>query len=567
MKNIVRKIFSRENPGSIAFFSTLLATLGSWSLGAWMTLGGVLIDFSGDRKISICFLLIAGGLALTALVCNLGFFYTKVPEKFRQWFPICCILLFFAVAGSGYFFGVETLFYTFIGVFFWLLPLAVFHKEWHWVVPGCVCWTLFLLGSCCFFEMVQSFYKWINLEFTDISPVTAYGAFAGFCAIWAALFFLANLYAGEDSWKKILSPLNVTILIVFLISLTVMSGMDLYEETTFKRNIVHSGHFFGFPPDAAGLGQIYYKNGPCDPDFWEKFQKHLLEFKKETALRKQEVFMKTSPGDIGKKDLESWKRSLENSSPLRKLEENFPATLPPPPREYQKYYLRAISLDEIFLLHDFCRIQVWRIKFAIQNNHIQRAFEALQRINKSIDLLEKDHVSITHAHIHKLLIEKKNALELLLESGKMPQHELEHQLNILSGKIKNLASVERFALAGETVDEIEFREGFWQGGIQITAAPLPAIKNFRWFVPQLWYIFRHSSNIFIREWQKNSFSEINNQIPSAQYLFAERCAYWKKIPRRYTELKKQYLQLEALLQSEKHKRNNGTYPAAPLSQR
>ena len=567
MKNIVRKIFSRENPGSIAFFSTLLATLGSWSLGAWMTLGGVLIDFSGDRKISICFLLISGGLALTALECNLGFFYTKVPEKFRQWFPICCILLFFAVAGSGYFFGVETLFYTFIGVFFWLLPLAVFHKEWHWVVPGCVCWTLFLLGSCCFFEMVQSFYKWINLEFTDISPVTACGAFAGFCAIWAALFFLANLYAGEDSWKKILSPLNVTILIVFLISWTVMSGMALYEETTFQRNIVHSGHFFGFPPDAAGLGQIYYKNGPCDPDFWRKFQKHLLEFKKETALRKQEVFMKTSPGDIEKKDLESWKRSLENSSPLRKLEENFPATLPPPPREYQKYYLRAISLDEIFLLHDFCRIQVWRIKFAIQNNDMKTALEALERINQSIDLLEKDHVSITHGHIHKLLIEKKNALELLLESGKMPQHELEHQLNILSGKIKNLASVERFALAGETVDEIEFREGFWQGGIQITAAPLPAIKNFRWFVPQLWYIFRHSSNIFIREWQKNSFSEINNQIPSAQYLFAERCAYWKKIPRRYTELKKQYLQLEALLQSEKHKRNNGTYPAAPLSQR
>jgi hypothetical protein len=178
-----------------------------------------------------------------------------------------------------------------------------------------------------------------------------------------------------------------------------------------------------------------------------------------------------------------------------------------------------------------------------------------------------DHISIVHKYSQRLLDEKKNALELLLESGLLPEQELKKQIDISIRGRKKLAEVEHATLAAEIAFEFDFLDSFWQGVVQLTEKPAGALKNLRWFVPQGWYIFRHSSNIFIREWQKNSFSEINNQIPSAQYLFAERCAYWKKIPRRYTELKKQYLQLEALLKSELHKRNNGTYPAAPLSQR
>ena len=107
MKAFIKKIFSGENLGRLAFFSTLLATLGTWSVAAWMTSGGILIDFREDWKISIWFLLIAAVLALTALLCNLAFFYTKVPDKFKNWFLAGSSVLACAVGGSGFFFGLE----------------------------------------------------------------------------------------------------------------------------------------------------------------------------------------------------------------------------------------------------------------------------------------------------------------------------------------------------------------------------------------------------------------------------------------------------------------------------
>ena len=97
----MKKIFAREELGSIAFFSTLLATLGTWCVAAWMTLGGVMFDFSGEFKVSLWFKGIAAVLALTALFCNLAFFYTQVPDKFKKYFLAGCAVLACAVGVSG----------------------------------------------------------------------------------------------------------------------------------------------------------------------------------------------------------------------------------------------------------------------------------------------------------------------------------------------------------------------------------------------------------------------------------------------------------------------------------
>ena len=395
---------------------------------------------------------------------------------------------------------------------------------------------------------------------TDISHIAANTALVGFSAVWVAFFCLAKLYSGDKSCKKIFTPLNTGIIIAFFISWTVMTGMALREETAYQKKIIHAGQFFGFPLSSEGLRSLYYKDASPDADFWKKFQFLLLKFKEETALRKQVRFMNVSRGNIEKKELELWKNTFETSARIKELEKLFPHTLLPPERDYLKYHLRFVSLDEMFLLLDFSRLQVWRIKFAIQNNDIKTALEALKRINASIDLLEKDHIPITHKHTQDLLCEKKNAIELLLESGNFPQRELEHQLNILAEKRRILAKTEPIALAGEMTDELDFREGFWQGGTRITSTPFPAVKNFRWFVPQCWYIFRRSSNILLDAWEKNSFKKIPSHIPEAQYFFAEKCAYWSKIPQWYTELNTWYLLLETLLKLELEKRRTGIYP-------
>ena len=55
MKIFSKNFFTPEELGRWAFGGLLLATLGSWSVAAWMTLGGWLVDFSKGVEISPVF--------------------------------------------------------------------------------------------------------------------------------------------------------------------------------------------------------------------------------------------------------------------------------------------------------------------------------------------------------------------------------------------------------------------------------------------------------------------------------------------------------------------------------
>ena len=105
MKIFPKNFFTPEQLGRWAFGGLLLATLGSWSVAAWMTLGGWLVDFSKGVEISPVFTGIFILFVLIAAFFNLAFFYTCVPEKFKKWFFPLCAVLALTVLGSGYFFG------------------------------------------------------------------------------------------------------------------------------------------------------------------------------------------------------------------------------------------------------------------------------------------------------------------------------------------------------------------------------------------------------------------------------------------------------------------------------
>ena len=209
-------------------------------------------------------------------------------------------------------------------------------------------------------------------------------------------------------------------------------------------------------------------------------------------------------------------------------------------------------LDELPLLRQLSHLQVWRVRFALENNDTATALEALECINKSIDRLDKDYAAVSHIFSYALLEKKKKAVELLLAKGNLDEPELKKQLDILPGKRKKLAAMERTALGGEITIALDLQEGVWEGKTW-----QPAIKKFRWFVPQYWYIIRHSCNIFIKSHQKNSF---RGDPFSYRHILFNSKGYGKNIPRMYTESDTMYLLLETLLRLELEKRKQGFYP-------
>ncbi len=552
MKIFPKNFFTPEELGRWAFGGLLLATLGSWSVAAWMTLAGRLLDFSNGVTISPFFTGTSILFVLIAAFFNLAFFYSCVPEKFKKWFFPFCSVLALTVLGCGYFFGKEIGYYTFIAAFFWLLPLVVFHKDSHWVIPGSACWTFVFLGVQAFYEVIDGHYRLLNLLQAEIFPVTFNVALAGCFTIWGALFCLWQLYSGNDHCKKIFSRSNVAMLIVFPVSWIIMTGAAFCEERTCQRNVVQTKEFFGFPLTADGLRNFYYKEAPGNLDFWEKIEQLSETFSKQTADRKQNGFIAFPEGKFDKKTMEAWKNTLDASPQIKEITSLFSHKLPPRQREFKKYRLGCITLDELYLLRQVSRLQAWRMRFALEKNDMATAVEALECINKSIDRSDKDFVLISHLLSHSLLELKKNVVGLLLENGQLEPHEIKKQLDLLIEKRKHLAAMERTALGGEIAVALDFQDGIWEGETW-----LPAIKKIRWFVPQYWYIIKHSNNLFIETYQKNSFKW---DPLLYRHIMFDRKGYGDHVPGRYTELKTMYLLLETLLKLELEKRKIGGYP-------
>ena len=339
MKIFPKNFFTPEELGRWAFGGLLLATLGSWSVAAWMTLGGWLVDFSNGVEISPFFSGIFILFVLIAAFFNLAFFYSCVPEKFKKWFFPFCAVLALTVLGCGYFFGKEIGYYTFIAAFFWLLPLVVFHKNSHWVIPGSACWTLFFMGCGAFYDLMQNCFRVIHMQMAVFSNIEVLAVVTGGTALGGALFCLVKLYTLHEKRWKILSVPTVCVLTLFFISWGAMTGMAFYEESIYQKNLICTDGFSDFSLDSDGLRRNHYKNMSFDWDFWRKFEKALRQFKEQAALQKQNVFIEFSRGDLDKKSAAAWKKTLDSSVQIGELEKLLSGTIPQKFRLYKKYYL------------------------------------------------------------------------------------------------------------------------------------------------------------------------------------------------------------------------------------
>ena len=562
MKIFFRNFFTPEQLGRWALFSLLLAALGSWSVAAWMTLAGRLLDFSNGVTISPFF---TGTFILFVLIAaffNLAFFYSCVPEKFKKWFPVFCGILLAAVPVAGYFWGKEIAFYTFVSGFFWVLPLVVFHKNSCWVIPGSACWTLFFMGCGAFYDLMQQYYRILNWDFTMFSSVSAITALWSPAVLCGGFFCTAKLYSAESNHKKIFSLSSAGVLAVWAICWLIMVGMALYEEKSYEQHLLQTERFFGFPLTNETARNFYLKQRRSSPDFWNEFESRLKRFTEELKKKNCSVFLKIPRINIDQNNFTAWKNTFEASPEVKHFEKLISGVIPPSERDWTRYNLIHTSFDDSFSLHIFGRLQAWRIRFSIANNDVTEALNALDRINKCIDHLRKDYLCLQHLFIKSLLINKNAAIEMLIESGKLSEQELKKQITQLTEERKILMQLEPIGIAGELIDRLDSYEGVWHGKLKFITAEVPAMKHFRWFYPQLWYIFRRSINFTLQEMKKSSMKEISVSSLRALPQYFLRKSHWNydMTSARYTELATKNLVLETLLKLELEKRKKGFYP-------
>ncbi len=548
MKAFIKKIFSGENLGSLAFFSTLLATLGTWSVAAWMTLGGCLIDFSEDWKISIWFLLIAAVLALTALLCNLAFFYTKVPDKFKKWFLVGSSVLACAVGGSGFFFGLEIASYTFAAVFFWILPLAVFHKEWHRVIPGSIFYSITTVGIviCC--TILSDYFDWLQIK-QVLQPKEFSWLLWCYPAVFTAFVFNAKLYAATEkrSLRQFFTPAVFFLFAVVAAAYGISYIGACSSERNAEKNIILFEQYFGSSADAKGLYNLYYGNKMNDGlRFWTKVR----NFHEQYDRKVKQNFRASHSAPNGQfygAIRQEWKNTFLSSPEVDGLTRLFSGSVPLPDRDYRSGKLYTVHIDEFDIAVDFAKIQLWLLHFALEEKNLTQAAEAFERLCKYKNIMQNSFYFCLHDKAFTYTIFQLWGMEKLLTSSLLQENDLEKYLQYFESERKKLPEFERRCIFGDTIMSLDM--------LYVVA------EKAKFFFPPLKYFCNQVRSSSASSFQANSYAAaaVNLTNSGTKYVIPQLLNF-SLYGNRFKLANLRLLLLETQLKLELEKRAKGKYP-------
>ena len=452
MRTFINKIFSREIPGTVAFFTTLLAFFGTWILAAWMMSEGTLIKFSADWKFSRWFLAVAGVLALTALVCNLGFCYRKVPERFRKWFLPGSFLLCCAVGGCGYFAGVKTACCVFIGAFVWLLPFALFYKEWRRLLPVSCFYTSATVGTllCC--TLLANHLDRIQIEAAPPGKSFPW-SFLCYLFFFAAFIFHAKFYAATEKkpLTKYFNPAVVFLFAAFLATYGISYTLAWNSERKAADAMKAFEQYFGSSTDAGSLHKLYYgdKKGDEGIRFWPRVHEVFNEYGYYT-MRHFRAAHSAPHGHFSGNIKEKWKKEFLASPQVQELTELFTGSVPLPYRKYKNVRLPEIVVDEVPIAVDFAKIQLWLVHFALEEKNHAQAVEAFDRLCKYKKILQNSIFSLSHQKAFLYTVLQFWGMEKLLTSSLLKERNLKKYLHSFEAERTKLPELEKKCVFGES---------------------------------------------------------------------------------------------------------------------
>ena len=546
---VFKKIFAPAYLGRWAFFSMLLAVLGTWSAAAWMTLAGVLFDFSKSWKLSSWFIGIFFILTSGAAVCNLAFFYSKVPGKFRKYFLLFCAVSILAAAAAGVLYGKEIAFYTALAAFFWILPLAVFHKKSYWVIPGSACYTVAAAGALIYSTVVLHFLEWLQQSHEFPAGETSWLLWCCL-SIFGAFVFNAKLYAVTERQplRKFFTPAMLIVLALWAAVYGISYLLAGYSERGAEKAIITFEKFSGFPTDVQGLYRLYYGNKKSDEGalFWKKartlYALYVCKVKRNFRASHSAPF-----GLFHGKIRQEWKKAFLSSSEMHEMTELFSGPIPLPFRDYHTGKLHAVELDEFDIADDFARIQLWLLHFALEEKNLTQALAAFERLCKYKELMQNSFLYCLHFQAFNYTIFQILGMEKLLSSGLLKEDDLKKYLQHFEAERKKLSAFERKCIWGDTLLLLNALS-FIAGKANFVFPPLKYFLNQVHI--ELAASFQFVPYAIAAENQKNNKSRY--KIP--QLLNFQLTA------RRFKSAALRLQLLETLLKLELEKQRNGSYP-------
>jgi hypothetical protein len=261
---------------------------------------------------------------------------------------------------------------------------------------------------------------------------------------------------------------------------------------------------FNSPLTADAALQKFISGRKVDGDFWKRVN---VLYEKTWCDRAGDYPLAEFKPEV----LAAWKKKFSSSTDYAELDRMFSAPIPCPPLEHawECGSLIGAVTSKFSSLRRVARLQMWRIRFALETRDKAAVLQALKRINYIDEYLENDPFligQIVKIHINR---EKIEILSQVLAAKILDGSDL-RELKAASRRTRaKLPELERIAVFGEALFGIDYYYAILQSTKDYDGTPVIPVSTFRFLVPQLWFTAEANYLAYLKSFRNaNRFHDI-----------------------------------------------------------
>ena len=590
LKKLLQHILYWDSPVQGAFFGLTMAGIGAWlllslfhflwTLGAFGWIGlpmwesynaAPLVTFAGAAAI----------LLIYSLFLVLRFYTLFCRRPFQVWIWLVPIPFFVALTAGVVVAGLRGSLLVCCVMFCWLFPLLLLAKiGWRLWLGQALCWSLGLLIC----DVVQSnlinvlehligspkLPKFLQLFSSSIQEVLHLRGAGWVWLLVAGLFLLllgylltARLWARAAGlpYRQIFGRGIAILWLLFGINYLFQLCLAWQGVKEANQAVAALEQRFNRPLTAQALGELYYNGEQPDPDFWQSI-KTLYENSK--PLPSELSALSVPHIEFPPEAMQQVRQRFQDiETNLTQQEQMFSGSIPPPTLSYKRGHLLTLLLSHLGPFRDFNRRSRWRVRLALEDGDVNAALAASERQTNANNALLRE-TTLIGAQVWRACTEIwLDSLEMLLESQALSDEQLNaltprlkatekqvpamHERAIYSEAVMNLDFFEMFAITTETGNEDFDNSARW--------------RDFRYFVPQLWWYAALDKANVARTFMVSDFSEMPDRSDIGRPLLLSNMLLPSNAAgKKFHGLTARLRAMQALITAEQHRRRHGDWP-------
>ncbi len=356
---------------------------------------------------------------------------------------------------------------------------------------------------------------------------------------------------GDVSFRSLFGKGVAILWSIFVACYLTSVAMALYAMMDYRHARKDLDHFWKMPVNSQAIEERYKESGHIDQTFWNELTNLNVNF---TALNKQydglDAIVGFPNAVLSPEVYGLWRKAFEESPELLRSEAMLDEPLPLPERQFDFVYDNP-AMKTLSKCRTMTRLQLWRVRLALEAKDIYSAQRALRRFDNVSSLLQYDYSLVGGLVWIAIEQMRASALSKILSSGLADEQWLREQDALLQEKEKRIPAVHERMIKGEAAYTLSIFD------ILLAHTGRSLFLTF----PEAWLFIGREGAAIARSFCISDFSDSPEKpagILAAMHSSSLRIVGTKKIPELIAALRIS----RGMIAAELARNRNGRYPDA-----